>query len=112
MNSVPLESLTKEKFANALNTQFRVLIDSAAPVELQLVEVTAAPTVASSGRDAGLFESYSLMFAGPGERFLPQKMYSFEHEIIGRFDLFIVPVGREGGTFKYQAIFNRRIKSA
>lgn len=112
MNSVPLESLTKEKFANTLNTPFRVVIDSAEPVELQLVEVTAGPMVASSGRDTAQYEGFSLMFHGPGERFLPQRMYSFEHDSMGRFELFIVPVGREGGTFKYQAVFNRRIKSA
>ena len=112
MNSTPLENLTKEKFAEALNTRYRVAIDSAEPVELQLVEVTSSPATVSTGRDAAQYESFSLMFHGPGERFLPQKLYSFEHDTMGSFALFIVPVGREDGVFKYQAIFNRRIKTA
>jgi hypothetical protein len=112
MNSAPLENLTKESFALALNSRFRVVMDSAEPVELQLVEVVATSTVASNGRDAGQFEGFSLMFQGPAERFLPQKMYSFEHDTIGSFPLFIVPVGREGSLLKYQAVFNRRITPA
>lgn len=111
MNSTPLENLTKEKFAETLNTRFRVMVDSAGPVELQLVEVTAG-AAASGGPDASKYENFSLMFHGSGERFLPQKMYSFEHEKMGSFDLFIVPVGREGNLIKYQAVFNRRIKTA
>jgi hypothetical protein len=110
MNSTPLENLTKAKFAEALSTRFRVLVDAAQPLELQLFEVTAGmPT--SGGPDAAKYESFSLMFHGPGDRFLPQKTYSFEHNTMGSFALFIVPVGREGNEFKYQAIFNRRIKA-
>ena len=30
-----------------------------------------------------------------------------EHEHIGRFEVFIVPVGRDGERLLYEAIFNR-----
>lgn len=108
---MPLENLTKEKFAEALNTRFRIIDDSAEPVELQLVAVTAG-VPAFGGPEAAQYENFSLMFEGSSKRFLPQKMYSFEHDTMGSFALFIVPVGREGNVFKYQAVFNRPIKAA
>jgi hypothetical protein len=39
-------------------------------------------------------------------------MYTFEHDRIGRFELFVVPIGRKPGLFQYQAVFNRLIKPA
>jgi len=111
MNSVPLDDLTKSKFTELLNTRFQVSADSAEVVELELAAVTSNPAVAAGG-EVVQFESFSLMFHGPGERLLPQKMYSFIHERLGKFQIFIVPVGREGNLFRYQAVFNRRIKPA
>ena len=45
--------------------------------------------------------------SGPADRFYQQGTYQFEHERIGRFNLFIVPVGKAGdGRFRYEAAFN------
>jgi hypothetical protein len=112
MNSNPLESLTQAKFTESLNTPFSVNADSGGAIELQLIEITAGPAAASSGPDAVRYESFSLLFHGPANRFLPQKTYSFDHPQIGKFALFIVPVGKEGDQFKYQAVFNRRVQPA
>ncbi|HWF19506.1 MAG TPA: hypothetical protein VG754_09565 [Verrucomicrobiae bacterium] len=112
MNSTPLESLTQAKFAECLNTGFQVWINSTETMELRLAEVTSGLMAASNGQRGGQFESFSLMFHGPNSRFLPQKTYTFEHPRLGKFELFIVPVGRDGDLFKYQAVFNRRIQSA
>jgi hypothetical protein len=43
---------------------------------------------------------------------LPQRIYGFENESVGRFDLFIVPIGRGAEGIRYQAAFNRLIKPA
>jgi hypothetical protein len=37
---------------------------------------------------------------------LPQATYRFEHETIGAFDLFIVPVGRTAQGVSYEAVFS------
>lgn len=61
-------------------------------------------------------DSFSLIFHGPAERLLPQKTYSFNHEILGAGNMFLVPIGKttesegEGKSsfdYRYQAIFNR-----
>jgi hypothetical protein len=110
MSSTSLESLTQSKFAQALNTRFRVCADPSTEIELLLVAVTPDLTTASSGPGGSLYESFSLTFHGPESSFLPQKTYPFDHPQLGKFELFIVPVGKEGSVFKYQAVFNRRIQ--
>jgi hypothetical protein len=52
-------------------------------------------------------ESFMLLFHGPSDRMLPQGTYAFTHDELGRFDLFIVPIGQAPGVFQYQAVFNR-----
>ncbi|HLX68304.1 MAG TPA: hypothetical protein VKV04_01635 [Verrucomicrobiae bacterium] len=112
MNSQPPESLTQAKFTELLNTRFGVCADSGEIIELQLIEVAAGPAAASSGPGAGQYESFSLLFHGPANPFLPQKTYTFDHPQMGKFALFIVPVGKEESRFKYQAVFNRRVQPA
>jgi hypothetical protein len=60
-----------------------------------------AQPLSDSGREGG---SFRLEFLGPGEPVLPQATYSFsdgetEH------DIFIVPVARDGGGVRYEAVF-------
>jgi hypothetical protein len=49
---------------------------------------------------------FSLLFLGPPSFVLPQATYRFEHETIGAFDLFIVPVGRTAQGVSYEAVFS------
>lgn len=105
--------LTYDLFAGLEKTKFGILLDERNRIELELVEVLALrPGGGKPASSAGKPEGFSLTFHGPGDRLLQQRTYMFEHEKIGRFDLFIVPLGREGGAFQYQAIFNRFPKPA
>ena len=52
-------------------------------------------------REAG---SFRLEYLGPPEPLLPQSTYGFE-EGGERFEIFIVPVGREPDGIRYEAIF-------
>jgi hypothetical protein len=111
MNEVPAEQLTFEWFSALLRTKFRVHADPSGVLELELVEAAAAPLKARGPGPtaAARLEGFSLMFTGPGDRLLPQGTYRFEHDQKGRFDLFMVPVGRGPDTIQYQVIFNRLI---
>lgn len=52
-------------------------------------------------------EIFSLMFLGDPARQLEQNTYSFEHDKLGQFEMFIVPVGRaDGSSCYYEAVFN------
>ncbi len=105
MKEASLNDLNCAQFLAVVGTTFHVSDGDGEPVPLKLVEVNQRR---SRPRDsAAQGEAFSLLFGGPGTRFLPQKLYSFAHEIMGRFPLFIVPVGRDATTFHYEAVFSR-----
>jgi hypothetical protein len=95
-----LESLTRESFAENLNTKFRVHVESSEPLEIELIEVSERKRV----RDV---EQFSIIFRGALGFMLPQRIYRLEHERLGAFDLFLVPIARETDGFRYEAVFNR-----
>ena len=92
------EMLTKEAFAENLNSKFRITFE-AGVIELELIEVVETKATARQ-------QQFSLFFRGPLEYFLQQATYRMEHERLGEIDLFIVPVGREADGFRYEAVFN------
>jgi hypothetical protein len=101
-----LERFTIETFAPHLRQTFRALPDAAAPIDMVLTEAT--PLGSGSGQEAGApgrRVPFSLVFRGPRDVLLPQRTYRIEHEAIGAFDLFLVPIGPDGEGMRYEAIF-------
>jgi hypothetical protein len=95
-----LESLTRESFAENVNTKFRLPVAEGHPPEIELIEVSELSR-------SGAAERFSLVFRGALDFFLEQRTYHLEHERLGAFDLFITPIAREAEGFRYEAIFNR-----
>ena len=94
-----IETFTERTFLDHLNTTFRVFADASAPVAVELVKVTS---LSSPGH-----VQFSIQFQGPANLFLPQRIYTLEHATLGKFDLFLVPVGKNSNGFEYEAVFNR-----
>jgi hypothetical protein len=95
-------SLTEQEFAQHVGTKFQLKTDPE-PIELNLVEVKG---YASGPNDQKGLERFSLFFEGPGSIRLPQAVYRLEHELMGEFDIFLVPVGRDDQASRYEAVFN------
>ena len=95
------ERLSKDTFSEHINTKFRIL-DKESPtvIEAQLVEV-------EEYRSSEKIQQFSLLFKGPNEPLLPQKIYSIEHGSMGDFDLFIVPIAADETSASYEAVFCR-----
>jgi hypothetical protein len=98
-----LENLKVNSFSELLNTNFRVRIGGDKIIELELVE---AKDLTSNKRQ----ERFSLLFRGPLDVALEQSIYNMEHDRMGSFDLFLVPVGVNESGREYEAIFNRLIR--
>ena len=94
-----LDTLKHGDFAGQLNTKFRV-VEADAPFELELVEANEI----NSGENQ---ETFSLIFLGPGDKFLQQKLYDLEHDTLGRNTIFLVPISEDERGFSYEAVFNR-----
>lgn len=111
MNDTPVDQLTWGKFSTLLKSRFKVQAGPSGLLELELEEANAFPSRPSPKSAAGAVrtEGFSLIFSGPITPLLPQGIYRFEHEQLGRFDLFIVPVACSADAASYEVVFNRLI---
>ena len=111
MKESSLDELSFSTFATQLKAHFRVYAAPARVVELELTEATPQkeyPQQSSQPAPDADNEKFSLFFRGPRNEPLEQNMFRFEHDKIGRFDLFIVPIlSRDTRYFYYEAVFNR-----
>ena len=102
------DALTEEAFTRNLNTKFHVTAEGGPGVELELAEVVGYKS--GPNEQQGL-ERFSAFFDGPGDICLRQATYTFEHERMGSFPLFIVPVGKNERGYRYEAVFNNTKRS-
>lgn len=93
--------LTEAEFSKHVNTKFRVAGEQAA--ELELVEVKGYLNKAHEQQG---MERFSAFFKGPREPFLRQRVYALEHDGMGAFELFLVPIAQDENGFRYEAVFN------
>src|SRR4051812_41136044 len=98
--TLEIETVVASTFAEHINSTFRMHHEQA--TALELVEVCDASSPAHV--------NFSLIFRGPQQPLLPQRIYPVEHDILGRFDLFIVPIKRDANGLCYEAVFNRVIE--
>lgn len=94
-----LESLAAGTFDGCLGEVFRVYPEGPEPLEFELISASGP------GENSGRGRPFSILFRGPGEVQLPQCIYRMEHEKIGAFDLFIVPIGSDEKGHRYEAVF-------
>lgn len=92
-----------------VDTAFRLVRDGESDIRLRLTEAQgrlgARPSAAVAG-DPGEHQ-FSLLFRARQDASLEQNTYTFEHAVLGRFAMFIVPVyRRDGNHCFYEAIFN------
>jgi hypothetical protein len=96
-------TLTENEFSKHVNTKFRVDLDSENSVELELTEVK---TYVSKHQEQSGMERFSLYFQGPPAPHLPQMVYPFQHAEMDSFEMFLVPIGKNDGGFRYESVFN------
>ncbi len=111
LRQVSVGSIHFSAFARLVGSPF-YLYQELASIRLQLVE--ASPEMGyDNGHDLHSgFEpqQFGLTFKGPVHQPLEQNTYSFSHEAIGKFLLFIVPISGPGIATNarfYHASFNR-----
>lgn len=88
---------TYVQFAEQIGTTFSASVGEAT-VGFELVD-------ARLGIESAHYAPFSLEFVAHGEP-APQATYSLSHEVLGTFEVFLVPVSREGNAIRYEAVFN------
>jgi hypothetical protein len=100
-----LEDFMIDTFSRRIGERFRIRAPGPAVIEVELADATAASAAGSPrvGGDKRL--PFSVVFRGPLEPILMQRIYRFEHDALGAFDLFIVPIGPDESGMRYEAVF-------
>jgi hypothetical protein len=96
-----LEKLTHADFAGRLEQGFRISSETLS-IETVLVR---ADLLGEGPPPAGRRQPFSLVFRGPREPWLPQRIYRVEHPEIGSFEAFLVPIGPDPSGMRYELIF-------
>ena len=105
--SVSLEDIAFGTLAAQVHSRFLLRDTNGDSQSLKLIEAKLASGGGSVAGDQGI-ERFSLLFQGDAANPLGQNTYSFEHARLGRFEMFIVPIGREDRNHcHYEAVFNR-----
>ena len=106
-----VSELSHEMFSQNLRTKFKVCLRPDRELEVELVGVTGRKLSSRNRASRPVqLESFAITFCGPGSHFLAQGIYRFEHDRIGPFDLFIVPIGMDQESYLYEAVFNRLVQ--
>lgn len=95
-------ALTEKEFSQHVSTKFQLKLDGQ-EIELELVEVKGY--LPQANEQTGM-ERFSVFFDGPGSIRLPQSLYSLQHERMGEFEIFLVPISGNENGFRYEAVFN------
>jgi hypothetical protein len=102
-----LDKLTLATFAPLVGQVLRLRLDDGAAVEVVLESATESPgTGWRPPGDGPVRTPFSLVFRGPPQFVLPQRIYRFEHDVLGEVDIFVVPIGRTAAGVAYEAIFS------
>jgi hypothetical protein len=98
------EELHHKDFAGCLHDKFHVMGEHAGRFSLELFQVSEEKSTQKQ-------EVFSILFRGPADKFMPQRIHKLKHHRLGEMDIFLVPVGHDKEGFYYQAVFNRLIQS-
>jgi hypothetical protein len=108
-----LNYYTQSSFTPYLNTHFSVYLDPSSTSRLKLTEVNdyldTLPR-SEAGGNPHKVECFSLLFTIPPGKSFEQDTYLIEHDALGAFYMFVVPVTEQGkrALDYYEAVIYRR----
>ncbi len=105
-----LESWSMAEFTPLVGQKFTVSIRSNTKLTFTLAKVIGGTSVVYHApkrmTSAPAGQSFALVFYGPRNPALSQKVYSFTHPKLGQFSLFIMPVRADQNGQHYEAVIN------
>jgi hypothetical protein len=98
-----LETFTLATFSPLIGSRFELTAPGQGDSDQLQLELSQAS--AGAAAKAVQREPFSLVFIGPVEPLLAQGTYRLSCEDLGAFELFIVPIARDQGGSRYEAVF-------
>ena len=111
MTEIPFNLMTYTMFAPHISQVFQVHLGEGKTVPIELIQAKEKVIHEEDGRMGPgnipvRTDPFGLLFIGPGDLYLPQRLYAFSHPVMGKFTMCIVPVGKDSRGFIYEAVFN------
>jgi hypothetical protein len=97
-----IRDLTHEVWSGLVGESFSVRLDDGSAVELVLTAAEMGP--GDPGRNGS---AHSVIFTGPHDPLLYQRMWPLFHNSIGEHSLFMVPIGVDESGYQYEIVFTR-----
>ncbi|HJQ70561.1 MAG TPA: hypothetical protein VKA70_16405 [Blastocatellia bacterium] len=97
-----LEKLTRPVMAEQLNSKFQMFFGEGESAEVELVEV-------EQRRSTPKQEQFAAVFRAPASVPAQQGLYRIKHEVLGEFEILLVPFKRDNDSVYFEAYFNRLI---
>lgn len=101
-----LDRLTVDSFKPAVGSAFTIGDPAGTHVSLELVDAYTHDPDAPAEDESGTRSPFTLLFRGPSDPILPQRIYRLEHESLEPLEIFIVPLGVDAEGTRYEAIFS------
>ncbi len=99
MDQTALQLPTKEQFLEQVDTTFRATSPDGSTFDLHYFKLD--PKISNSVQEA-----FSLLFRAPLDIVPEQGNFHIEHDALGGFDLFMVPVKQKEDALIFEAVFN------
>jgi hypothetical protein len=93
--------LKLDHFAPLVGQTFTLLDEATGAHPAALAEARALPVPPYGER-----QPFALLFEGPREPVLPQRIYTLQHPAFEALEVFLVPLGQGPSSVQYEAIFN------
>jgi hypothetical protein len=98
-----LAELKPDMLTEHVGSGFEVMDDPAGIFTVTLTEIAGHVKTERN-------ETFSLLFHGPPDRFMPQGIHRLKHAKLGELDIFLVPTAQDKDGFQYESVFNYLIK--
>lgn len=101
-----LATVTLDLFRPHTGSEFRLVLSAGETLGMTLGQVEDLTTRGPGWVPPTRRAPFSLTFQGPLKPLLPQRIYRFEHAVLEPMEIFVTPIGPEGGVMRYEAVFN------
>ena len=95
--AVDLASVAAADFQPHVRSLFRMESDG----PLHLILISVSERLGPGTRR----QPFSILFLGPPDPVLPQRIYRLEHDVLGVLEIFLVPIRRDADGTTYEAVF-------
>ena len=95
---------TRSEFSQQVDSVFRASMADGSMIPMRLSRFDEHVVNATQ-------ENYSLLFQAPVDAPAVQNTYRLDHDVLGKMDLFLVPVKKDEDGLYYEAVFNQLVGS-